>query len=509
MSEQRISTANHVSSTWRNESLFCQDLPTVPCPEIGKILVTGASGYIGGRLLPELLRREYNVRVMARAASRKYDERWPGAEVAVADALNIDQLRRALEGVHTAYYLIHSLLRGPKQFAAKDLQAAQNFRKAAEDCEVKRIIYLGGLGDTRCHLSRHLRSRIEVAEELSRGRVPTTILRAAIIIGSGSASYEIIKHLVSVLPVILIPHWAENRCQPIAIRDVIKYLVGVMEEPGTIGKSFDIGGEEILTYETMLKIMAEVLHRKRLFVAFPYSNLGFYSYVGSLLTPVPAPITRCLVEGLKSDAICQNDSIKRFLPFTPISYKEAILRALTREEQDRIYTRWSDAYPPTHEVALKLDDLQGETRYKAVYTLVTTKPAKALFESVCSVGGKKGWFQRNWMWRLRGGVDRILLGVGSSRGRRSDSSLKINDVIDFWRVEDLQLNQRLLLRAEMKMPGKAWLEFTIRDIGAERRLCIVAYYDTISLFGKMYWLMFLPFHNFIFEDLLKQIEKRS
>ena len=494
---------------WENENFFCHDLPSEPRKNTGKILVTGASGYIGGRLVPELLARGYQVRVMVRAASPVYKELWPDAEIVVADALDMARLQMALEDVDTAYYLIHSLLLGPKGFASADVQAAIHFRKAAEEKQIKRIIYLGGLGDTRTKLSSHLQSRIQVAEELKRGKVPVTILRAAIIIGSGSASYEIIQHLVRRLPIILIPRWAMTKCQPIAIRDVIKYLVGVLEIPETSGKFFDIGGNDILSYYEMLRMRAELLSKKRFFIPFPSFSIRFYSYIGSLLTPVPAPITRCLVEGLKNEVICQDHSIKQFLPLKPLTYKEAILRAMNREEQDNIRTRWSDAYPPANELALKLHECREFPRYTTSYSLITEKEASSLFQSLCKVGGKGGWFSNNWMWRLRGAADKILLGVGTSRGRKSQTTLKINDVIDFWRTEDLQPNKRLLLRAEMKLPGKAWLEFNIREEDGRRRLSIIVYYYTHRLWGRLYWYIFLPLHRLIFNDLIKQIEKRS
>ena len=229
--------SDHPSRGYPNEGLFCDELPTRRRPEIGKILVTGASGYIGGRLVPELLARGYQVRAMVRMASPVYETRWPGAEIVVADALRPESLQAAMQDVHTAYYLIHSLLLGPDKFEQAEIKAAANFRKAAERAHVSRIIYLGGLGDIRSRLSDHLRSRMKVAEELADGKVPVTVLRAAIIVGSGSASYEIIKHLVKNLFVILIPRWAKNKCQPIAIRDVIKYLVGALETPETRGNA--------------------------------------------------------------------------------------------------------------------------------------------------------------------------------------------------------------------------------------------------------------------------------
>jgi uncharacterized protein YbjT (DUF2867 family) len=492
-----------------DSSLLCHDLPSQPRPDVGRILVTGATGYIGGRLVPELLARGYRVRVMVRAACEECRERWPGAEVVIADALDADSLRKALEGIHAAYYLIHSLLLGQEEFESKEIQAAENFRKAAEEEGVARIIYLGALGDVRMPLSRHLRSRMQVAEELGRGPVSTTILRAAVIIGSGSASYEILEHLVKNLPIFLVPRWAQTKCQPIAVRDVIKYLVGVLETQETCGKSFDIGGRDVLTYKEMLGIFADLLGKKRLFAPCPIGNIAFFAYFTSLLTPVPAPITQCLMEGTTNEVVCQSDDINRVLPFQPLGYREAIVRAMSREEQDRVHTRWSDAYPPAHELAMKLHEIEGPVRYTSSYSLLTEKDAPSLFHSICRVGGKEGWFYSNWLWRLRGAIDRLLLGVGSSRGRRSSSSLRVGDVIDFWRVEGLKPDAMLLLRAEMKLPGKAWLQFNVDPEGGRNRLSVSAFYQPQGLFGKPYWYMFLPFHFLIFHNLIEQIEKRT
>ncbi len=488
---------------------FCKDLPTSPCPEIGRILVTGATGYIGGRLVPELLARGYTVRIMVRAVSPELKERWPGAEIAVADALDLDSLKKAFEGIHAAYYLIHSLLLGPKRFETADVRAAVNFRTAAEEKGVQRIIYLGGLGDVRTPLSPHLRSRMEVARELRKGRVPATVLRAAVILGSGSASYEVFKNLVSKMPIVLIPYWAETECQPIAIRDVIKYLVGVLEVPETSGKAFDIGGKDVLTYEKMMKILADLLGKRKLFVHSRLSGFRPYALLANLLTPVPAPIIWTLLEGIKSRVVCQNDDIIRIIPFAPLTCKEAILRAMTREEQDNVRTRWSDAYPPAHTLAIKLHELEPPPKFTSSYSLFTGKSAARLFKAVCRVGGKEGWFHNNWMWRLRGMVDLMLGGVGISRGRRSSSTLRINDVIDFWRVEDLKENERLLLRAEMILPGRAWLEFNIEKANGQSSLSLKAHYQPRGLFGRIYWYIFLPFHNSIFNNLLEQIERKG
>lgn len=492
-----------------HQDLICQDLPSVPNPEIGKVLVTGASGYIGGRLVPELLGRGYKLRVMVRAPSPVYHERWPSVEIVAADALHHESLVRALDGIHTAYYLIHSLLLGRKEFEPADIQAAINFRKTAEASQVKRIIYLGGLGDSEKSLSPHLRSRMRVEQELMSGMVPVTVLRAAVILGSGSASYEIMKHLVAGVPVIPIPPWARTKCQPIAIRDVLKYLVGSLETDDTVGLSFDIGGGEIHTYEELLRMLADILGKKRFFPKVPISSFGLYAYLTSMFTPVPQSITRCLIESSIDEVICKNDDIRRAIPFPTLPLREALVRAMSREEQDAVATRWSDAYPPAHELAIELKELLPPPCYSKSYSLLSKKNASDIFRSVCSIGGREGWFNHNWMWRLRGWIDRILLGVGTSRGRRSSSNLRIHDVIDFWRVEDLRQDQRLLLRAEMKLPGKAWLEFNIQSEGQNNRLTVKAHYAPKNLLGKIYWYACLPFHIFIFRDLIRQIEKRG
>lgn len=495
-----------------HKTIFCADLPTRPNPKIGRILVTGASGYIGGRLVPELLTRGYRVRALVRRDSPEYHERWARAEVAIADVLHSSQtgLEAALKGIDTAYYLLHSLHLGPKEFEAADLKAARNFRKAAEKQKVKRIIYLGGLGDVRNPLSSHLQNRIEVANELKKGRVPVTSLRAAIIIGSGSASYEIVRHLVRKVPVIPIPTWAENRCQPIAVRDVIKYLVGVLETPKTKGNDFDIGGRDVLTYKSMLAILGRIRRKKQVFIPFPFFPIRFGAYITSFFTPVPHPITHCLLEGLKNDVVCRDNTIKTLIPFEPLAYREAVVRAMSREDQDRVATRWSDAYPPAHELAIKLHELSKKPAYRSVYAILSKKQPAALFQSTCQIGGRKGWFNNNWLWRLRGILDRMLMGVGTSRGRKNYSFLEINDVVDFWRIEDLKKDRRLLLRAEMKLPGRAWLEFSIKKgISGLQTLYVIAHFDTKTLFGKLYWYACLPFHALIFQKLLKDIEKRS
>lgn len=490
--------------------LYSQELQTLPQPCLGKILVTGATGYVGGRLVPELLARGYDVRVMVRAASRGLQDRWPGAEIVVADALDENSLMSVLNGVHTAYYLIHSLLGGHKRFEQMDIQAATNFRKASDENNVSRIIYLGALGDPQYALSKHLRSRQEVCSELMRGKAAVTALRAAVIIGSGSASFEVMEHLLRRLPVIPLPPWAETKCQPIAIRNVIAYLVGIVESPATAGRSYDIGGPDILNYREMLRVFSDILGLRRLFIRMPIHAPIVYSYLVGLVTPVAHSIVFSLFESAANTVVCQNNDIRDIVCIKLLPYREAVLRALSRHEQDRIHTRWSDAYPPAHELAIRLSEMDKSKLYMISASLQTRKSASSLFRSFCSVGGKEGWFNTNWLWRLRGALDKVLMGVGSLRGRRHSTILEINDVVDFWRVEDITQDQRLLLRAEMKLPGWAWLEFRIEaNDDTTNTLSVRAYYQPSGFWGKIYWYSVYPFHSFIFQDLIEQIERRS
>jgi uncharacterized protein YbjT (DUF2867 family) len=492
---------------WYSKESYCKDLPSAPVTDIGIILVTGGAGYIGGRLVPELIERGYRVRVMVRKYSDEYIDRWPGAEVVIADALDVGQLKWALKDVSVAYYLIHSMLIGKRDFAQSDIQAVTNFRFVADERKLKRIIYLGALGETSHELSNHLESRINVAKILKQGKVPTTVLQAAIIIGSGSASFEILESIVRNSLVYFNPSWAHTLCQPIGIRDVIKYLVGVLETEETVGNTYDIGSDDVLSYEEMMKVMVKLLRKRRLFLPSPISNIKFYSYIISLISPVPAQMIACLLESVKNDVVVREYAIRKHIYFKTIRFKVALLRALSREEHDKIATRWSDAYPPAHELAMKLTELSPPARYVSRYSLLAEKEASSIFQSICQIGGKTGWFNTNWMWRMRGRIDRILMGVGTARGRRSASSLRINDVIDFWRVEDLIRDQKLLLRAEMRLPGKAWLEFVIEKKGQHNSLTVIAYFQPRGVAGRIYWYIFLPFHFFIFKDLLKQLSK--
>ncbi|MDA3954598.1 MAG: SDR family oxidoreductase [Bacteroidales bacterium] len=487
---------------------YCVDLKTIPKPEIGTILVSGATGYIGGRLVKELLIRGYHLRLLVRSASPDHAKRWPDSEIVVGDALDYESLENAFKGVKVAYYLIHSLLHGRKNLEEIEVKAAANFRNAAEKNGVERIIYLGALGDDGCDLSTHLQSRNNVAVELVNGKVPVTVLRAAIIIGSGSASFEIIGNLVKNTPVVLLPKWSKTYCQPIGIRDIIKYLVGVLELGETAGKWYDIGGKTKHTYEEMIRMFSYLIGKKKIYINTFVSDYKFFGYIASLLTPVPAPIVMSLFEGIKNEVICKNIDIRKVLDFEPLSYSEAIILALNIESQDMIGTRWSDAYPHSHDLDAKLHELE-KPKFISTYSRKSKKTTNSLYQTICKIGGKEGWFHNNWMWRLRGAGDKMIMGVGTSRGRRSNSKLRINDVIGFWRVENLEENKCLLLRAEMKLPGKAWLEFNIKNTDGENQLSVTAYFHPKGLAGNIYWYSFVPFHSIIFKDLLKDIEIRS
>ncbi len=493
----------------KSHDLFCSDLPTHPLEPRPKILIAGATGYVGGRLVFELQKRGYPLRLTVRGNIEAYKRRWPTAEIVTADVHKYYEIESALRGVDVAYYLVHSLNLGPKAFETSDLEAADNFRQAVETAGVKRIIYLGGLGEVGDTLSHHLSSRIDTSIRLMMGKVPVTTLRAAVVIGSGGSSYEIIHHLVKRMPVMMPPPWArKSRCHPIALRDVVKYLVGVLETPETANGYFDIGGTDVLTYESMLKEHAKLLKRKIFFFPLPFNAVPLYSYIAALVTPTPYTVIRCLFESLQNDAVCNENRLRQMIPFTPLSYREQLLEAMTPEEKDWVHSHWTDSYPPAHDLAMKLSELKNSPRYQARYSLTTQKSAEALYACISKIGGQEGWFFGNWLWYLRGFLDKLLLGTGNRRGRRVLSRLEVNDVIDYWRVEDCVLNERILLRTEMKLPGKAWLEFLIEK-EPKSRLTLTAYFDTRSLFGSLYWYLMAPLHHYIFNGLIKEIEKRS
>lgn len=474
----------------------------------GPVLVAGAAGYIGRQLVAELLDRGYRVRCLVIDAADAYRERWPVDEVITADVRDRESLRRALAGVEAAFYLIHSLLPAAALAIDDAVGEAASFRAAAEDAGVKRIIYLGSLADTRAPAGSDQARRLSVVRELRAGAIPVTELRADIIIGPGSASYEIIRNLVRRLPVMPVPSWARSQHLPVAASDVVGYLVGVLEAPATAGGSYELCGEQ-LTYEEMLGIAAAIAGRKTRLVSFPYTNPAFYSYTASLLTPVPDEIARTVIGTLAREVICRDRRINELVPREPLSFAEMFRQAVASERSSDVLSRWSDAWPHEFENDLKLVDARPRITHRATYSLATRNDAAALFGNISEVGGERGWLHNNWMWRLRGVFDRLIKGVGSERGRKRHGRLEVNEVIDFWRVEALEPDRSLLLRAELRLPGQGWLEFLIEDEGTFRRLSVTAYFIADGLPGRFYWYAFYPFHGIIFRSLLKGIDERS
>lgn len=490
-------------------SPLCEGLPTMPLAAAGTILVTGASGYVGRRLMTALLGRGYRVRAMVLTDAGLYDGVWPGAQVVEADALDPGQLRAALDGVEAAYYLIHPIHLRSAQYEADDARAAANFRRAAEAAGVKRIIYLGGLADLRCLPGSLLCQRQKVADELRSGAPQTTVLRAAVIIGSGSAAYEMFKNLAQRLPVVPMPRWGANLCQPLSLTDAVRYLVGALETPATAGRDFEIGGADVLSYEDLMRALLRRARRLSRIIHVSVASIRVYAYVASLVTPVPYSLAKALIAGFSNELVCREDSIRELVPFPPLSYEESLDRATAAEAGHWVFSRWSDAYPATHDQATRLSELRHDASHTSGGSFLSAKEAAALFRTITRVGGARGWFSTSWMWRSRGILDRLAKGVGTSRGRKNVKGLRVNDVIDFWRVEELEENRKLLLRAEMRLPGRAWLQFDIEPRDSSSLMSVKAYYDTDRLWGRLYWYLLLPIHRRLFRKLLEDIDRES
>ena len=482
--------------------LICRELPTAPIKDGRLVLVTGAGGYIGGRLVPELLARGYRVRIMVRRRADQFRRKWPAAEVVVADAADPVMLQSALKGVDIAYYLIHSLQLGHRDFEATDIQIAENFRQACALQKVKRIIYLGGLGNrSRGKLSRHLENRMLVGEQLASGNVPVTVLRAGMIIGSGSASYDILKNLVVNTPVFFIPNWARTKSQPISVRAVILYLVGVMENDRTSGRTFDIGGPDILTYDEKLKVLAKLLGKRRYFFPGLIVWTSLYGYIASWLTPVPKPVTRVLVEGCKNEVICENDDIRNFVPIALFPFRKALLTALSSEEQGRVYSGWQEALPAITDLSDQGNQVSCAQNYSASYMMLSNKSAEALFRSFCDVDGVNGWLRQ---FRNISATD-----ARRKRDRRKEIIARVNDELGPWRVEEIEENKSLLLAANVKFQGVVKLKFLVEEADGNNKLMLKVCLEQKNSRNYLSWYNFLPLQHGVFKDLLKFIEKRS
>jgi len=479
------------------------------------ILVAGASGYIGSRLVPRLLEGGYRVRALARSPQKLSGRTWsnhPAFEIVQADMLDPEAVTAACKGCRAAFYLVHSMNPKVSDFADTDRMAAEHMRTAAEQNDLEQIIYLSGLGEEQEGLSEHLRSRSEVGQVLSQGAVPVTVLRAAMIIGSGSASFEILRYLVERLPIMITPRWVHTRCQPIAIRNVLHYLIGCLECQETRGKTFDIGQPEVVTYHQLMTVYAEEAGlKKRLIVPVPVLTPRLSSYWIHLVTPVPASLARPLAEGLRNTVVCTENRIRELIPQELFDCREAIRLALSRTREQQVESSWREAgqIPPAEWASPEDPDWAGGTRFEDARRIVLDAPVEKVWRAVIGIGGKTGWYYADWLWAVRGFMDRMIGGVGLRRGRRCPLEVHPGDALDFWRVLDVQAPHQLLLIAEMKLPGQALLAFRLLENDATTtELQLTARFLPRGISGLAYWYAVVPFHNLVFRGMLLGIARR-
>jgi len=476
------------------------------------VAVIGSTGYVGGRLIPELLAAGHDVRCVARTPARLIGVDWRSeVEVVAADVLDQGSLDEALNGIDAVYYLVHAMGHAG-DFEEADRIGAENTRTAAEKAGVSRMVYLGGLGEEDPErLSSHLASRHEVGEVLAAGTVPVTELRAAVIIGSGSASFEMLRHLAEVLPAMICPKWVTaTRCQPIAIADVLHYLVAVLDTPETIGEIFEIGGPDVLSYREMMDRYAALAGlRRRLILPVPLLTPRLSSHWVNLVTPLPYGLARPLVDSLINDVVVSPErDIHHVVDHTPYTLDQAIERALAVVGDLEIKTSWMDS-APTNTPASPMPqdpDWAGGTIYENTQEVDTTATPEALFATVSGIGGERGWYAANVLWTLRGWLDKLIGGVGMRRGRRHPDDLRVGDALDFFRVEAYEPSSLLRLRAEMKVPGGAWLEWrvTTEDDG-RTRLRQLARFTPRGVAGRLYWWVLLPIHRVIWKQLAERL----
>jgi uncharacterized protein YbjT (DUF2867 family) len=466
-----------------------------------KVLVTGATGYIGAQLVPELLAAGHEVRCLARSPEKLPASIAARVHAVRGDAFDPASLAPALAGIDVAYYLIHSMGISGSAFAERDREAARNFAAAAEAAGVRRIVYLGGLGRDAGGLSEHLRSRHETGDVLRQGRVPVTELRAAIIVGAGSASFEIMRDLAQKLPVMICPRWVGSRCEPIALKDVLAYLVGVLDEPRTEGRTFEIGGGEVYSYAELLRITGSVMGRRLRILTVPFLTPRLSAYWLNLVTAVPMSLAFPLVEGLRYDIVCEETAIRALLPRALTPFRAAVAEALGPEAEARVAARWTGAST----AASARPWPEALTLFTDSRVALSTLEPSALFDRVRRVGGATGWYFATSLWELRGAVDRALGGVGMRRGRRDPADLRVGDTVDFWRVEHIEDGRSLTLRAEMKVPGQARLTFAVEPAPGGSRLRQTAEFHPEGLAGRAYWWALLPVHAVVFELMARRI----
>jgi uncharacterized protein YbjT (DUF2867 family)/uncharacterized protein YndB with AHSA1/START domain len=475
------------------------------------VLVTGATGYVGGRLVQRLLDNGYRVRVMVRDAARLQGRSWlDHVEVRQGDVLKPETLSEAVEGVSAAYYLIHSMS-GSSDFHKRDLVAARNFGHVAHEAGVERLIYLGGLGNPDTELSEHLRSRQQTGDALRECGVPVTEFRAAIIVGSGSVSFEMVRYLTEHLPVMICPHWVFTRVQPIAIRNVLDYLAAALEQPDSAGEIVEIGGTDVLTYGHMILGYAHVRGLPRLLIPVPVLTPRLSSYWVHLVTPIPTNIARPLIDGLRNEVVVRDDKARRLFPnIQPLDYQTAVKLALENLNAGTVDTTWSDALSTsqgdTPTVMLKMQEGMINERRQ----LVVDAPPEDVYRIFSGLGGQRGWLFFDMLWEIRGLLDRLVGGVGMRRGRRDQDSVRVGDAVDFWRVEAVEPNRLLRLRAEMKVPGEAWLQFEAQPLdNGCTRLVQTAFFTPKGLSGLLYWYVLYSIHGVIFAGMIKKVAERA
>ena len=473
-----------------------------------RVLVTGATGYIGGRLVPRLAEQGRTVRCVARRSDRLAGRGWVGTEIVEGDLADPSVLPRALHDIDVAYYLIHSMAAG-ETFREVDRLMATNFGIAAAAAGVKRIIYLGGLGDPDVVASTHLVSRHEVGRALASGGVPIVEFRAAVIIGSGSASFEIIRHLSERLPAMITPRWMDTRCQPISVRDVLDYLLQALDHPRASGV-YEIGGPDVLTYREMMLGYAKARGLRRWILSARVPRPEFSARFVDLLTPVPYRIVQPLIESLQTDAVVTNDRARRDFSVQTAGYQLAVERALQRLASDDVRTTWASSlasFSGHLPEGGRLDVHEGMLVDR--YRRLVKAPPDVVFDVICSLGGESGWPAGNLLWQLRGAMDRVVGGVGMRRGRRHPRELQLGEPVDFWRVEALDAPRLLRLRAEMKLPGDAWLQFEVRPDPHGSRVEETAFYEPHGFLGYAYWWAVHPFHRFIFPGMIRAVARRA
>lgn len=472
-----------------------------------RILLTGATGYIGGRLLPALEALGRPLRCLARRPDALRDRVAPETEIVGGDLLDGDSLDRAMAGVDTAYYLVHSM-GAHGDYREADLLAARAFGKAARRAGVRRIIYLGGLAHDDGTLSKHLKSRLETGEALRESGVPVLELRASVVIGSGSLSFEMIRALVERLPVMICPRWVSTEAQPIGIDDLLAYLVASADLPGDTNQVFEVGGADRASYGDLMREYARQRGLRRLMISVPLLTPHLSSLWLGLVTPIYARIGRQLIEGLRNRSVVRNHAADAAFAVRPIGLADAVSRAIRNEDRDFALTRWSDALQSGGGPRPLVSARFGSRLIDARTVHVDVPPSRA-FRPIARIGGRQGWYYGTWMWRLRGFADLLLGGVGMRRGRRHPNQVVVGDALDFWRVEAWEPDRRLRLAAEMKVPGRAWLEFEAVADGSGTTIHQTAVFDPIGLWGLLYWYSLVPVHGFIFGGMLREIARQA